>query len=257
MTLEPRAARRWMCGTAIVAIAGLAASAQTALRVKGTASGGDGVGLAASIELEAFYGYRGLDFVGQKTFKTLSSDTGQWSVLGVTSGAWMFAAHAPGRLPQVLFLPVQFTQKNPASATGGQLPWDVAFELMPAPAGSPLERAAAAARGGERERAVAELAAAAESDDPQVLIAAGEIALYARSAGLARALFERAVAKAPALGRAHLGLASAAMMSGDWDTASKRFWEARERGLPERLKRAVGMAITELQRITRSDGALR
>ena len=78
-----------------------------------------------------------------------------------------------------------------------------------------------------------------------------------RAAALAGALFERAVAKEPTLGRAHLGLASAAMMNGAWDVAAKRLWTARDLGLPERLKRAVGAAITELQRITRTDADAR
>ena len=239
---------------AAVALAGLTAQGQTALRVKGVAGAVGAAGVPAAIELEALHGYRGLEFVGQKTFKTRASDKGQWSVLGVTSGVWMFAAHAPGRLPQVLLLPIQFTQKNPASATGGQIPWEVAFELMSADAGSPLDRAATAALASDRRGAEAALASLAETGTALELTAGGEIALYMRASGLARALFQRAVALAPAQGRAHLGLASAAMMDGAWDDAAKRLWTAREQGVGERLQRALGAAITELQRITRSEG---
>ena len=258
MTTDQQTRRRWMCGMALVVTAGLVGHAQTALRVKGTTTavgaGGVGVGVAAAIQLDALYGYRGLDFVGQKSFKARANDKGQWSVLGVTSGVWMFAAHAPGRLPQVVLLPVQFTQKNPGSATGGQIPWEVSFELAPAEAGSALERAALAAANGNRAGVEAALPGVSETGDAAALVAAGEIALMVRASGLARALFDRAVAKEPTLGRAQLGLASAAMMDGAWDEAAKRLWTAREQGVSDRLQRAVGAAITELQRIARTDG---
>lgn len=256
MTIERQTRRRWMCGLALVAMVAGAASAQTALRVKGTTTAtGGGAGVAAAIQLDACYGYRGLDFVGQKSFKARANDKGQWSVLGVTSGVWMFAAHAPGRLPQVVLLPVQFTQKNPASATGGQIPWEVSFELAPAEAGSALERAALAAASGDRAGVEVALPAVAETGDAAALVAAGEMALMVRASGLARAFFERAVAKEPTLGRAQLGLASAAMMEGAWDEAAKRLWTARDQGVSDRLRRAIGAAITELQRIAVPDGA--
>lgn len=249
---------RWMGGMVMaLGLIGLSVHAQTALRVKGTTSAAGGAGVAATVELDALYGYRGLQFVGQKSFKARASDKGQWSVLGVTSGIWVFAAHAPGRLPQVLLLPVQFTQKNPSSAAGGQIPWDVSFELVTVEPGSDLERAARAAVAADRPGVEAALSAVAETGDAAALVAAGEIALMVRATALAGALFERAVVKEPTLGRAHLGLASAAMMNGAWDAAAKRLWSARENGLPERLKRAVGAAITELQRITRTDADAR
>lgn len=238
---------RWMA----VAVIGSAVSAgaQTALRLRGQTHSTAGTAVTASIELEAVYGFRGLEFVGQKTFKARSNDRGQWSVLGVTSGAWVFAAHAPAYLPQVVLLPVQFTQKNPASAVGGQVPWEVGFDLAPRDAYPALGAAADAALAGRRSELARHLAAVFETADADTLVAAGEIALYARDSGLARAIFERAIATAPTNGRAHLGLASAAMLEGAWDRASKTLWTARERGVSPKLARAVGAAITELQRI--------
>ena len=257
MTNRAADRRRWMCGIACVAVAGLAGSAQTALRVKGTVMAARGEGMPASIELEALHGYRGLEFVGQKSFTARANDKGQWSVLGVTSGVWMFTAHAPGRLPQVMLLPVQFTQKNPASAAGGQIPWEVAFDLAPAVAGSALERAARNALSGDRNAVAADLAQVSETGDAAALVAAGEIALYVRGSGLARALFDRALTLDPSAGRAQLGLASAAMMDGAWDAAAKSVWNAREQGVYERMRRALGGAITELQRIGVPDGTYR
>jgi hypothetical protein len=78
-------------------LAGLPAAgeAQSAFRMRGQAQEDSGRGVPVSVELEAVYGFRGLEFVGQKTFTARANDKGQWSVLGVTSGAWIFAAHAP------------------------------------------------------------------------------------------------------------------------------------------------------------------
>lgn len=256
-----RSERRWQWCTlglvVTVLVAGaIRGDAQTALRLRGQAQAASGSGVPASIELEAVYGFRGLDFVGQKTFTARSNGKGQWSVLGVTSGAWVFAAHAPAYLPQVVLLPVQFTQRNPASATGGQLPWEVGFDLAPRDAHPALGAAADAALAGRRGEVAAHLAAVFETGEAETLVAAGEIALYARDAGLARALFDRALVKAPTSGRARLGLASSAMLLGAWDRASKELWNAREAGVSPRLSRAVGAAIAELQRIAvPQDGA--
>lgn len=242
----------------LVAVAMLAlqarSDAQTALRMKGQTLSAAGAGVAGSVELEAVYGFRGLEFVGQKTFSARANGNGQWSVLGVTSGAWLFAAHGQLYLPQVVLLPVQFTQKNPSSAVGGQVPWDVGFELAARDQHPALAAAADAALAGRRGEVASHLAAVFETASADTLVAAGEIALYVRDAGLARAIFERALVKTPNQARAHLGLASSAMMLGDWDRASKMFWAAREAGVSPKLARAVGAAITELQRITGPQG---
>ena len=246
----------WVLVTGLLLGVPAPGSAQTALRLRGQAQEDSGRGVPASIELDAVYGFRGLEFVGQKTFSARSNDKGQWSVLGVTSGVWVFAAHAPVHLPQVVLLPVQFTQKNALSAAGGQVAWEVGFELTPRDRFPALGPAADAALAGRRADVAAALAAVAETGDAPTLIAAGEIALYVRDAGLARALFERALTIAPGTARASLGLASSAMLLGDWDRASKAFWTAREQGISPKLSRAVGAAITELQRIARPpDGA--
>jgi hypothetical protein len=251
MTGHERRWRRTTAGVvmAVVVAASLRGDAQTALRLRGQTRTASGAGVPAAVELDAVYGFRGLEFVGQKTFKVRANDKGQWSVLGVTSGAWVLAAHAPAYLPQVVVLPVQFTQKNPVSAVGGQVPWDVGFELAPRDRHPALAEAADAALAGRRADVARHLAAVFEAGDADILVAAGEIALYTRDPGLARAIFERAVATAPATARAHLGLASAAMFEGAWDRASKALWAAREHGVSPALARAVGAAITELQRI--------
>lgn len=249
---------RWArpgCVLGLVLALGATSSAQTALRLRGTTRAATGEApVAASVDLEARYGYRGLDFVGQKTFTARAGANGQWSVLGVTSGAWFLGAHSPNHLPQALVLPIQFTQKNPLSAAGGQLPWEVGFDLVSRDTHPALAAAADAAIAGQRAAVATHLAAVFETATADTLVAAGEIALYARDSGLARAIFQRAVALAPENGRAHLGAASTALFDGQWDVAAKALWTAREKGVSPRLARAVGAAITELQRVSRPDG---
>ncbi|MGH6718119.1 MAG: hypothetical protein ACREER_02280 [Alphaproteobacteria bacterium] len=248
--------RRVVAGAVIVLAAAAGSSGQTALRVRGVAQSTAFAGVPATVELSAVHGFRGLQFVGQKSFTVRANDKGQWSVLGVTSGAWMFAAHSPSHLPQAVILPVQLTQRNPNSAAGGQLPWEVGFDLVPRethPDLIPAAEAAVAGRRGEVAALLARVVEAAEHAD--VVVAAGEIALDVRDSGLARAIFDRALVLAPSHGRARLGLASAAMIDGAWDRASKELWTAREQGISPRIVRAVGAAITDLQRIaTTQDG---
>lgn len=75
MMLEQEIRWRWMGGMAMaIGLMGLAVQAQTALRVKGTTSAAGGAGVAAAVELDALYGYRGLALVGQKSFKARASD---------------------------------------------------------------------------------------------------------------------------------------------------------------------------------------
>lgn len=258
MTLRSRIPTRIRLGLAalmVAALAGPTADAQTALRLRGSArAAGADTPVRAAIDLEARYGYRGLDFIGQKTYSARAGENGQWSVLGLTSGAWFMGAQATAFLPQALVLPVQFTQKNPGSAAGGQVPWEVGFDLVAREAHPALAAAADAAIAGQRADVAKHLASVFETATPEALVAAGEIALYARDAGLARAIFQRAVALAPGNGRAHLGVASTAMFDGQWDVAAKALWQARDKGLSPRIARAVGAAITELQRITTTDG---
>lgn len=248
--------RRGFLGVTAMAVVLLCTTsgAQSAMRLRGTVQSASGATTGAAVELEAVHGFRGLEFVGQKTFKARPNDKGQWSVLGVTSGVWVMAAHTPRHLPQVVVFPIQFSQKNPASAVGGQVPWDVGFELVPRDAHPALGAAADAALAGRRAEVASHLAAVFETASPEALVAAAEIALYVRDAGLARGILQRAVAAAPSNPRALLGLASAAMIDGAWDAASKSLWAAREAGASPALMRAIGAAITELQRVSVPDG---
>lgn len=229
-------------------VAGASLHAQSALRLRGTASEG-GAGVAATVTADAVHGFRGGQFVGQKSFSVRSGKDGRWTVLGITAGAWVFAAHTPSHFPQVVVLPVQFAEMNRASAIGGQTPWEVAFDLVPRDAHPSLATLANDVLLGTRVPLAERLASLLETGAPDVLVVAGELALYARDTGVARALFQRALVDAPGMARAHLGLASAAFIDGSWDVATKAFWTARDKGLPPAMARAVGAAIAEFQKL--------
>lgn len=223
--------------------------AQSALRIRGTSMQTDGAPVAATVKAEAVHGFRGGQFVGQKAFSARSGTDGKWTILGITSGAWVFAAHTPSHFPQVIALPVQFAQQNRASAVGGQTPWEVPFELVPRQLHPALDAVANEVLSGTRVPLAQRFAALFETASPDALVVAGEIALYARDTGVARALFQQALGDAPGLARAHLGLASAALIDGQWDDANKALWTAREKGLTTAMARTVGAAIGEFQKL--------
>lgn len=237
-----------LVGVGVMLAAAVRPEAQSALRIRGTTTSG-GNGVAATVEAEAVHGFRGDQFVGQRTFKVRSNAAGTWTVLGITGGVWRFAAHTPSHFPQVVALPVQFAQRNPASAVGGQAPWEVGLDLIPRDAHPSLIPVVDAVMNGDRAPLSERLAAVFESGSPDILIVAGEIALYARETGVARALFQQALIDAPGAARAHVGLASAAVIDGHWEGAAQSWWTARERGVAPGLGRAVGAAIGELQKL--------
>lgn len=70
--------------------------------------------------------------------------------------------------------------------------------------------------------AIASRAAALEPDDPAVLNAIGEILLYADQAGLARPMFQKAVAGAPGVSKYHFNYASACRILGDLERAREQ-----------------------------------
>jgi hypothetical protein len=252
MRIETTAAGTVMWTTALALVAGAltgrGVDAQSALRIRGTTTAG-GTGVAATVEAEAVHGFRGGQFAGQRTFSVRSSRDGKWTILGITAGAWVFGAHTPSHFPQVAGVPVQFAQRNPASAVGGQAPWEMAFELVPREAHPALASVANDVLNGTRVPLAERFASLFETASPDALVVAGEMALYARDTAVARALFQQALGHAPGLARAHLGLATAALVEGFWENAAQSYWTARDKGLPPMMAKTVGAAIAEFQKL--------
>jgi hypothetical protein len=241
---------RRVIALAFAAVFGLAttSSAQMTYRLKGTIKDNDGTPVAgARVRAEALIGFRGEQFVGQKEFDTTTNAKGEWTILGLTSGIWTFEATAPDSVPQVIVLPINFTNRQPNSARGGSFPWDLPLSVRRTE-NPTLKSAAAAAVANRRDDAIASVGVLASEKDADVLCSAGEVALLVRQHGLARAVFDQVVKLDPKHACGVRGLASASLMQNDLDTAAKMLWTAIDL-LPREQRAAYGAAIKDLQQI--------
>lgn len=233
----------------VLASSVVGADAQTVYRLKGTTRTADGAPVGAAITGEALAGFRGDQFVGQKELSVSANDKGEWNMLGLTAGVWMFTATSLGTLPSVIVLPVKFAQRQMQSAQGGQLSWNVPFTMVPDAAHPQLEQAASLAMEGRATEAVQFLSGALLPDaTPEAQCAAGQIALIVDQTGLAQQVFQMLQKADAKNGCAPLGLASIALMTNDWDGAAKMLWTARELA-PRDLRPALAAAIAELQQV--------
>jgi len=224
------------------------AAAQMTFRLRGTVRDNDGKPVAGvKVHAEAIKGFRGEQFVGQKEFEVTTGERGEWVILGLTSGVWSFEATGPDIIPQVVVLPVSFTNRKPQSAHGGALPWDLPLSVRRSK-NEALTSAANAAMAKKSDEAVAAIGGLAGDQDPEVLCAAGELALLVRQNGLASAIFNQILQKDPKHRCGTLGAASTALMQGDLDLASKMFWTATE-AAPREQKPALGAALRDLQAV--------
>ena len=225
------------------------ASAQMTYRLKGTVKDNDGKPVAgAKVRAEALVGFRGEQFVGQKEFETTTGANGEWTILGLTSGLWAFEASTAEMVPQAIVLPINFTNRKPQSASGGSFSWELPMTVRRS-SNPALNAASAAAMAGRRDEAVAALGVLASDKDADVVCAAGEVALFVRQHGLARALFDQIVKQDRKHACGTRGLASAALMQSDLDVASRMLWQAINL-LPRDQRAAYGAAVKDLQAIT-------
>jgi hypothetical protein len=223
-------------------------AAQMTYRLKGTVKDHEGKPVAnAKIRAEALIGFRGEQFVGQKEFESVANGNGEWVVLGLTSGIWTFEASAPEMVPTAVVLPINFTNRKPQSAAGGSFPWDLPLTVRRT-TNAPLNAAATAALAKKPDEAIASVGLVAGEKDPALLCSAGEVALFVRQHGLARALFEQIIKQDARHACGTRGLASAALMQNDLDIAAKMLWNAIEI-LPRDQRAAYGAALKDLQQI--------
>jgi hypothetical protein len=226
-----------------------AAAAQTSYRLKGTVKDEKGAAVAgARVRAEAIQGFRGEQFVGQKEFATTTNEKGEWNILGLTAGMWTFEATAPGLTPQVIVIPIQYTNRKMVSAIGGQLSWDLPMTITHT-SHALLKSAIEAAAAGRSDEAISLTGGVAEDQDLEVVCGGGQIALLLRQHGLAAAMFRHIAAREPKHACAALGQSSAALMQGDVVNGGKLLWAARDLA-PQNQRRALAAAITDLQQIS-------
>lgn len=233
---------------ALMLAAPVTAAAQMTYRLRGTVRDNEGKPVAGlKVRAEALQGFRGEQFVGQKEFEVTTGAKGEWIILGLTSGIWAFEATGPEIIPQVVVLPVNFTNRKPQSAIGGKLSWDLPLSVRRTK-NEALMSAANSAMAKKTDEAVAAIGGLASETDPDVLCAAGELALLIRQHGLASALFNQILLKQPKHSCATLGAASSALMHGNLDVASKMLWTATDLA-PRDQRPALGAAVKDLQQV--------
>jgi hypothetical protein len=238
---------------AVVLAIGGSAHAQMAHRLKGFVRTTAGVPLAgATLKAQAVTGFRG-DPVGsmvpEHTVTTI--DTGEFNVVGIESGLWLFSTAAADHLPAVVVIPVKFSYRQQVSAVGNSLTWQLPLQAMPANLHPMLKVAHDLIKEGKTEEGFQALSVALGPDVPDdTRVAAGEMSLMLRQHAMAKTLFEMVLQKQPKHPRAKLGASSAALLAMDWEAAGKLVWDARDL-VPRDLRPALAAAIDDLRGIAR------
>lgn len=229
------------------------AAQQPVSRLKGRIGTERGEPLAnAEVRAEAFYGSGAGSFAGQRTFSEHSSAKGEWSIIGIAPGVWLFEIIAPGHLPEIVALPVRLLTASGPAAGGLMLTWQLIMKPVVPPAGEPgqlLAEAADAARAGNAEKVRTLLTRVTEDADADYLAGAGRVAMVARDTELARAFFLRALERDPSSYRAALGVASVMLLLRDFDSASRAFDATRNRTRDKGEQRFLSAAIGDLATI--------
>ena len=106
---------------------------------------------STDVRVEARDGFQGGEFTGQRTYSTKTNAKGEWSIIGFTSGTWMFEVSAPDHVTGVVALP--FNLMTPAGQGLDTVPtWQPILRLAPLPTGDlgrKLKDAESAARLGQ------------------------------------------------------------------------------------------------------------
>jgi hypothetical protein len=206
----------------------------------------------AEVRAEAFHGYAAGTFAGQRTFSTTTDAKGEWTILGLKSGIWLFEVLPEGRLPESVALPIQLLTTISSGTTGFLLTWQLILkpiDIPDAPAWKALVGAGESVRAGRSTEATAALARMPEGANADYLAAAGRVALLARDVDLARTYFVRALEEDHSSYRAALGVASVSVILRDFDLASRAFDAARSRTRDKNEMRFLSAALGDLAMI--------
>jgi len=251
---ELGAAKRAAMVAALCACLAAGVSAQHAsFRIKGRVKTDSGEPVAAAtVRVEAFFGYAAGTFAGQRLFTTETNAKGDWSIGGLQPGVWMFEVDAKDYVPETVALPPRLLTTVSQGTSGMSMTWDLTLKPMRMPEGERgllLTAAAGAAHDGKKDEARSALRAVPEDADADFLAAAGRVALVAGDSALATTLFTRALNIDPSSYRAALGVASTSLLQRDFDSASRAFDAARNRTHDKDEQRFISAAIGELAAI--------
>jgi tetratricopeptide (TPR) repeat protein len=205
------------------------------------------------IRAEAIYGSGAGTFAGQREFSARSNARGEWTILGIVPGIWLFDATASDHVPETVALPIRLLTASSPNSGGQVFTWELILKPLPAPAetryGRALVEAAESARAGRGEDAASRLSQVPDDADAEYLAGAGRIALLARQYDVARTLFTRALEIDPSSYRAALGIASMFLLRREFDSASRAFDAARNRTRDKDEQRFIAAAIGDLATI--------
>jgi hypothetical protein len=237
---------------AFVSLCGSVLVAQPVSRLKGRVVTEKGEPVKdADVHAEAYFGFAAGDFAGQRTFAAKTNDKGEWTIIGLKSGIWLFDVSAPGRLPETVALPIQMLITASSGTSGLMLPWQLVLKPAPVPDdayGSVLAIAIDAAHN-EPAKLRSMMTAVPDDVNGDWLGGAGRIVLTAHDPGLAFPLFKRAFERDPSSYRAALGIASASLLLRDFDTASRAFAAARERTHDRDEQKFISAALDDLRNV--------
>ena len=206
----------------------------------------------AEVRAEAFFGSAAGTFAGQRTLSATTNAKGEWSILGIAPGIWLFEVIAPNHLPESVALPIRLLTASSPNAGGQVLLWDLVLKPMTAPsdaAWQPLVDATESARTAKLEDARLLLGRVPADPNADYLAAAGRVALLARDIDRARTYFTRALERDPASYRAALGAATTVLLQRDFDLASRAFDAARSRTRDKDEQKFLSYAIGDLATI--------
>ena len=206
----------------------------------------------AEVRAEAFFGSAAGTFAGQRTFSTRTNAKGEWSILGIAPGIWLFSVHADGYLPEAVALPNRLVSASGPNASGMVFTWELILKPAAAAADgrqTALVDAASAVRAGRAADADALLTKVPEDADADYLASAARIALVAGRLDAARTLFTRALDRDPSSYRTAFVIASTLLLQRDFDGASRAFDAARARTHDKDEQRFISAAIGDLATI--------
>ncbi|HEY2151029.1 MAG TPA: hypothetical protein VGH34_09485 [Vicinamibacterales bacterium] len=206
----------------------------------------------AEVRAEAFFGAGAGTFAGQRTFSARTNAKGEWTILGITSGIWLFEVVAPGYTPEITALPIRLLTASGPNA-GGQM---LLFELVLKPEalrsdeqGQILAQSLEAALANKGDVVRTRFGVLPDEADADFLAAAGRVSVLARQMDLASGLFRRAIERDPSSYRAALGIASVFLLNRDFDNASRAFDAARNRTHDKDEQKFITAAIGDLATI--------
>jgi hypothetical protein len=240
-------------GLAIVEIG--SAQVVATLRLRGTVLARGGAPISGGhVRTDAVAGPSGAQFVGERHFAATSGAKGEWAILGITRGVWIFEASAAGHAPSVVGVTVNLMHPDPKRPVTWELPlYLLSLDEIRAAGGSgksladDLAPAVAEGRFPSREEALRLLGRERETPlEGIALCAVGHLALLVRDLTTALASFERAGAGDPC---GPLGIASVSLLSADFDTAVTAYDHARKATRDQKLQRVISAVIADLQKL--------